>query len=434
MISSKSVSNIVSPRLPVQSAVALSANHNSEGRKLRRFQVLPPVGAHIPYSSILAALWDSVQGNAVRGNETLPHRLTELTGLEHWIFTNSGRAALSSVVMALHARRPERDEVIVPAYTSYSVPAAIIRAGLKVRLCDIEADTLGLDPTVLSQCITPRTLCVVPHHLYGLPCRMTAVSEIVRAHRLPLIEDAAQGMGIICEGRAGGAQGDAGIFSLSRGKNLPGAGGGVIGTNDPEMAEACRRFVRCSSRTLGLQVREAVETSMMAVFIRPSLYWLPARLPFLKLGHSWFEPAFEVSRMSDFQCAIFSRLLPNLKVLQPLRREQAFRLRHALDGLPVRFLWPREGDEGAFLRAPVLMPDRFTKERVLSELRHRGLGATEGYPLALSQLAALRPSLAAFGGCPTAEWISERLITLPTHHWVTDSHRQAIADVVNACT
>ena len=50
---------------------------------------------------------------------------------------------------------------------------------------------------------------------------MTAVSEIVRAHRLPLIEDAAQGMGIICEGRAGGAQGDAGIFSLSRGKNCP---------------------------------------------------------------------------------------------------------------------------------------------------------------------------------------------------------------------
>jgi len=49
-------------------------------------------------------------------------------------------------------------------------------------------------------------------------------------------------------------------------------------------------------------------------------------------------------------------------------------------------------------------------------------------------LAALRPSLAALGGCPMAEWISERLITLPTHNWVTDSHRQAIADVVNACT
>ena len=96
----------------------------------------------------------------------------------------------------------------------------------------------------------------------------------------------------------------------------------MIGTNDPEMAEACRRFVGCSSRTLGLQVREAVETSMMAVFIRPSLYWLPARLPFLKLGHSWFDPAFEVSRMSDFQYAVFSHLLPNLKALQPLRRNK----------------------------------------------------------------------------------------------------------------
>ena len=112
------------------------------------------------------------------------------------------------------------------------------------------------------------------------------------------------------------------------------------------------------------------------------------------------ERAFELLQMSDFQYAVFSHLLPNLKVLQPLRREQASRLCHALDRLPVRFLWPSEGDEGAFLRAPVLMPDRLTKERVLSELRRRGLGATEGYPLALSQFAALRPSLAAFESCP----------------------------------
>lgn len=218
MMSRKNLSDGAFPPLSMQPVVMPSECNKSVDRRLKWFRALPPVGASIPPSSILGGLWDSIRGKADCGHDTLPHRLTEMTGLQHWVFTNSGRAALSSVLMALHARRPECDEVIIPAYTSYSVPAAVVRAGLKIRLCDVETDTLGLDPRILLQSITSRTLCIVAHHLYGLPCRMAAVSEIARTRGLSLIEDAAQGMGITCEDQAGGTRGDAGIFSLSRGK------------------------------------------------------------------------------------------------------------------------------------------------------------------------------------------------------------------------
>jgi perosamine synthetase len=434
MLRRRTGSDIFLPAMIGPSLITRSETACSGGSRFKWLQALPPVGAPIPYSSVLGALADSVR-HSNQGGDALPRRLTELTGLRHWVFMNSGRAALSAVFMALHERRPDCNEVVIPAYTSYSVPAAVVRAGLKVRLCDVEDGTLGMAPSALERCVTPRTLCIVPHHLYGLPCRIAELCEIARAHGVPVVEDAAQGMGIQCGGRAGGAHGEVGIFSLSRGKNLPAAGGGVIGTNNAELAEVCRRTAEGRSHKIGRAVREPLEALLMATFIRPSLYWLPANFSFLKLGHSWFEPTFEIGRMSHFQRALFNRLLPLLNTLQRVRNEQASRLREVLARVPVRVLWPRDGDGGAFLRAPLLLHDQACKERVLSELRDRGLGATEGYPLALSRLPELRPNLASSeGDCPTAEWISERLITLPTHHWVIDSHRREILDVVKRCT
>ena len=90
-------------------------------------------------------------------------------------------------------------------------------------------------------------------------------------------------------------------------------------------------------------------------------------------------------------------------------------------------LWPRERDTGAFLRLPVLVPTPKVKCRLLVELRRRGLGSTEGYPLPLSKVSTLRGFLSkADQEYPVAEEVSRRLITLPTHVWVTD---QDIADM-----
>lgn len=424
---------VVNGEVSIEPTVSVRA-----GSMRRRLRVLPPAGGPIPYKAILSSLRQAVAASTRPSQgDSLARQLTACIGPQNWVLTNSGRSALSLVLMALRSRRPECDEVIIPAYTSYSVPAAVVRAGLRVRLCDIEPRTLGLHPDSLIATITKRTLCVVPHHLFGLPSRIREVCDIAAASRIPVVEDAAQGLGVSCGGRKGGMFGRASIFSLSRGKNIPGAGGGLIGLHDEELTDACRTLLHRGPGNTGqvTGLKEAIEALLMAWFIRPAWYRLPASLPFLRLGASYFDPTFSVSPMTLFQQALLTNLLPNARVLREGREERAIRLRQALKETKADVLWPREGDMGAYLRLPVLLPTADVKRRVLSELHRRGLGSTEGYPLSLSHVSALRSFLAEPDQkYPVADDASRRLITLPTHVWVADGDIDEMKEVVAQCT
>jgi len=334
--------------------------------------------------------------------------------------------------MGLSVLRPERDEVIIPSYTSYSVPAAVVRAGFRVRLCDVEMETLGLSPKELERVITSRTLCVVPSHLYGISCQMKAVCEVAKIHDIPVIEDAAQTMGIRTNGNKSV---QATIFSLSRGKTIPAAGGGMIGTNDEALAAQCKRIILdkrsldTHKRTLGL--RQAVETALMGLFIRPSLYWLPASLPFLKLGTTNYDPRFPIEFMSRFQEALAVRLLSSLEELQAVRKENAVGFGLALTDLKkVCVINPRQADGCAPLRLPVLIEDHNLRDKLLAALQERGLGATGGYPAPLSEIPRLKPHVVNIDeNFPVAKQISRHLVTLPTHVWVNDEDIQQIVEV-----
>jgi dTDP-4-amino-4,6-dideoxygalactose transaminase len=409
---------------------ARGTDTNCGGRT--RVRVLPPVGAPVPYRAVARGLAACL--NPAKTVERLAGVLARSFELRHWIFVSSGRAALSAALMALKEQRPGRDEVVVPAYTSYSVPAGVVRAGLRIRLCDIERETLGLAPDALESSINDRTLCVLADHLYGLPARMDVLCAIARSRGVPVIEDAAQAMGIRCRNKWGGATGDLGVFSASRGKTLPGAGGGLIGTNDDRLADACRRGVPRGGLGLWRDAGHALKSLIMASFLPPSRYWLPASLPFLKLGQSWYDPFFPIAGMSGFQAALLEQLFPSLNRIRDGRRGQAMRLRTLLEPEDLIVLWPRPGDEGAFLRLPVLVPDAGRQQRLLAEFRRRGLGVVGGYPQALSQLQEVRTALAGGeDGCPVAEEISQRIVTLPTHPWVDQSDYDAIRDVVRQC-
>jgi dTDP-4-amino-4,6-dideoxygalactose transaminase len=141
-----------------------------------------------------------------------------------------------------------------------------------------------------------------------------------------------------------------------------------------------------------------------------------------------------VSPMTRFQQALLGNLLPNAQILQEERHEKAIRLRRALKGTKVEVLWPRDGDKGAYLRLPVLLPTSDVKRRLLGELHRRGLGSTEGYPLPLSKVSTLRTFLSEPDQAyPVADEMSRRLITLPTHVWVADGDIDEITEVVAQC-
>ena len=396
-------------------------------------RTLPPIGGRIAQRAVLGSLRDAFRKDGE--SQGLSRLMTQLTGFRHCILTDSGRSALSVIFMSLGSLRQGRDEVIIPAYTSYSVPAAVVRAGFRVRLCDVEIETLGLSPKELERVITPRTLCVVPNHLYGIPCQIKAVCAVAQDYGIPVVEDAAQAMEFICKDHPGDKSVDATMYSFSRGKTIPGAGGGLIGTNDDALAAQCRRIMigKLSedphSSRLGLQ--HAIETAFMSIFIRPSLYWLPDSLPFLKLGASIYDPTFPIEPMSRFQEALAVRLLSGLEELQDVRKANAVRLGLALAELKsVCAICPRESEACAPLRLPVLIQDQSMRNKVLTELQIRGLGVTGGYPSPLSEIPGLKPSLAdSDGDFPIAKQISRHLVTLPTHPWVNDRDIKQIVEV-----
>ena len=111
-----------------------------------------------------------------RGAVELERRRQEFIryfGMRHCFFVSSGKAALTLILTALKQARPQRDQVLIPALTCYSVPAAIAAAGLQPMLCDIDPATLDFDFDKLPPLLdNPRLLCVLPTHLYGLPAEI----------------------------------------------------------------------------------------------------------------------------------------------------------------------------------------------------------------------------------------------------------------------
>jgi len=148
----------------------------------------------------------------------------------------SGSDALLLALMALGV--DAGDEVITPPFTFVATAGSISRLKARPVFVDIDPQTYNLDPQCLEAAITPRTKAIMPVHLFGLAAEMDKITEIARAHSLPVIEDAAQSMGARYHDRYVGNIGACGCFSFFPSKNLGGAGdGGMITTNDPELAD-----------------------------------------------------------------------------------------------------------------------------------------------------------------------------------------------------
>ena len=129
------------------------------------------------------------------------------------------------------------DEVVLPSMTFIATLTAVIHCGAKPVLADMDPSNLGLDPESFSRAITPRTKAVIPVHLAGHPCRIKEIIDIAGAHGIRVMEDAAHSFGAAVDGRRIGGFGDATVFSFYATKCITTGDGGLVTTNDQEMAE-----------------------------------------------------------------------------------------------------------------------------------------------------------------------------------------------------
>jgi len=354
-------------------------------------------------------------------------------GSDHVFLVSSGKAALYLILKALKRLHPGRDEVVIPAYTCYSVPSAILRAGLRVRLCDIDADTLDFDRALLAGILTERAdrlLVVVPTHLFGLPADVPAIREITDGTAVTVVEDAAQALGGRSQGRPLGTLGDVGFFSLGRGKALTTVEGGVILTSNGDLAAALTEELALfggytAQEILGLSVQAVA----MALLMDPRLFWLPKAFPFLRLGETHFDTGFALKRMSGFQAGLARGWQKRLARDASARRRHTGVWAEALKGTGDLGQPEPPGPVEALLRYPLLVADPDRRQAILSESERLGLGVMTAYPEPLDRLPVLKPHTHS-PDCPGALQVARQLVTLPVHPYVTGRDRQRIRSLL----
>jgi dTDP-4-amino-4,6-dideoxygalactose transaminase len=169
-------------------------------------------------------------------------------GARYAVSCTNGTTAIEMALRAIGV--VEGDEVIVPPYSFIATASAVVTVGGIPVFADILPDTLCLDPRDVERKITSRTRAIVPVHVGGLIADMDSINDLAARHGLAVLEDAAHAWGSEFDGRGAGTLGRAGTFSFQETKNITAGEGGLLVTNNKDLADLCRSFTHCG-RTEG---------------------------------------------------------------------------------------------------------------------------------------------------------------------------------------
>jgi dTDP-4-amino-4,6-dideoxygalactose transaminase len=207
-------------------------------------------------------LWD---GDDIRRFEKA---FAQFIGVPEAVAIPSGRAGLQFIFEALDLE-PQAD-VICSAFAYPVVPHLARSLGFSVRFADCEMESLGMDPEALAATITDNTKVVIATHLYGVPCRIREIAAIAEAHGATLVEDCAHCYGASLGGRKAGAFGRFGYFSFETSKPINTMGGGMVTTQDPELAQRIREVGRKEpAKNLGWLRKRLFKTTFESLVTNP---------------------------------------------------------------------------------------------------------------------------------------------------------------------
>ena len=244
-----------------------------------------PAWSPISGSILIRGLLEAARGGAT---ERLGAQIRAEYGADGVVLTDSGTAALT---IAFRSLGPT-PIVALPAYGCFDLATAAIGAGARVRLYDLDPATLGPRDHSLTEVIEAGIDGLVLAHLYGIPAESTRWRQIARERGIAVIDDAAQAVGATFDGQPVGSLGDLGVLSFGRGKGRTGgAGGALLGftpTGTRLLQGAVERILPGVS--VGAQVSSAAKLVIQWLLGRPSLYGLPASIPWLGLGQTHFKP------------------------------------------------------------------------------------------------------------------------------------------------
>ncbi len=308
-------------------------------------------------------------------------------GVKHAIATSSGTTALHTALLA-HEIGPG-DEVITTPFTFIASANSIRYVGATPVFVDIDPVTFNVDPQAVEAAITERSKAIMPVHLFGLVCDMDALMDVAERHNLAMIEDACQSHGAEFNGKRAGSFG-AGCFSFYPTKNITTAEGGVITTDDDEVAEWARVI-----RHHGMRRRYYHD----------------------EVGYNF--------RMTDVHAAIGLAQLPKLEGFNEARIRNATYFNAHLEGV-VTPTTP-EGYRHVFHQYTVRAPEG-RRDEMIDYLREQGVGCGVYYPVPVHQQSIYDNVTESF---PEAEKASLEVLSLPVHPGLSQADLETIVKAVN---
>jgi len=321
--------------------------------------------------------------------------------VRHAFAVANGTAALHLALLA--AGCAPGDEVVLPSLNFVAAANAIAHTGAAPVFCDVLGpDDLNLDPADLEAAVGPRTKAVVVLHYGGFPCDMGAVHEIAERHGLKVIEDAAHAPGGTWQGKKCGGLGLAGCFSFFSNKNLPIGEGGMITTDDEDLADSIR-LLRSHGMTTLTWERHRGHASSYDVVAQGFNY-----------------------RLDELRAAMGLVQLSRLPAENEARSKIAARYREALDGVEGITMPFREVDDGttpAHHLAVVLLPEG-TRDAVRATLVDQRIQTSVHYPpihlfSQYKEIGSKRP-------LPRTEAVAERILTLPLYAHMSDEQVELV--------
>jgi len=303
--------------------------------------------------------------------EQFSQQFARYLSVPHILGASSGRDAFQLALQALDLAPGA--EIIFPAFTFPVMPMVAKLLGFRPVFCDVDPNTFNAGSEHIAAKLTADTGAVVATHLFGRPCDIEAIAELVRARGIKLLEDCAHACGVRVGGNPVGTFGDIGLFSFAEGKNMPCCGGGAIAVQDPATARRAEEILRLSTPpAVSGTLKTAVSVWLKWLLTHPVIFGMTA-YPVLRFKQLLGKPLMDsqvgddllarfsaqnspIVPLANLQAAVGLHQLKRIDAFNRGARENALLLTRELGSLPGLGVPQAAGEDHIYVYYPLSLP------------------------------------------------------------------------------
>ena len=405
-------------------------------------KIIPSFKPSISYKELRAVLLRILLNEACDQQINMfENRFALYVGVKHAIRVPSARWGLYCILESLGFR--EGDEIIMPAFTYFAVPAAIVRLGLKPVFVDINPCNLNIDAQKIKDNITERTRAVIPTHLCGFVCGLEEILDIAQKYNIKVIEDCAQSLGAEYKNKKTGAWGDAAYFSFGVTKNFTTLDGAMIVMDNDALADKIRRRLSKvdeagSFLLLSRWLKACIIKISVSSILFPYIYYLIRVFSFFGIDiinavfHEKMSAPGDLSGtclLNGIQAGLGMTQLSDLDGKNNARMKKGLKLYESLkDFENTRTPSLEAGGKNIFSTCPILFKGKKNIKKILLK---NGIDVSSGYMRNCARLDIFKEYKKE---CPNASRAEHEVLYLPMYPELTDSELMYMSEIIKRIT